>query len=211
MKNIWLFALAIALSPTGYAQSVKVSVVPVESVDDFKAWLGKPVDAARASSTASYPGRLLQLPVGRKTQLPIVVTGLPSPAPHALRFVANVEIFGTDGKPLGVSPRCCEAMIAKGSTERAVLLGSTVAVEPETGRPKGSYTVRVTVTDGTEKWTASEVLPYGDTSGPGSHEIPRLRMNVPPSQLEPGGAGDRRDCLSLPTPSEVIKCSEKKQ
>ena len=46
---------------------------------------------------------------------------------------------------------------------------------------------------------------------PGSaHEAPNLRMNVPPGQLESGGPGDKRDCLGLPTPAEVIKCSERK-
>lgn len=205
-----LFALGIALSPIGYAQPVKVGVVAVESVDDFRAWLGKPVDPARAASPATYPGRLAQLPFGRKTQLPIVVTGLPSQAAQEMRLVADVEILGTDGRSLGVSRQCCQAIVARGSSERAVLLTSTVNVEPEAGHRKGSYTVRVSVTDGMHTWTASEVLPYGETDGPGSHEAPRLRMNVPPAQSEGGGPGDKRDCLSLPTPAEVIKCSERK-
>src|SRR5688572_22654944 len=76
MKISLLFALAILLPPLGYAQPVKVTVVAVESVDDFKRWLGKPVDPARAAAAASYPGRLSDLPFGRKTQLPILVTGL---------------------------------------------------------------------------------------------------------------------------------------
>jgi len=33
---------------------------------------------------------------------------------------------------------------------------------------------------------------------------------VPPAQAGGGGPGDKRDCLSLPTPAEVIRCSEKK-
>lgn len=207
-----LFVLGIALSPIGYAQPAKVSVVAVESVDDFKRWLGNPVDPARAASPAAYPGRVGQLALGRKTQLPILVTGLPAPAPQAMRLLADVEILGTDGKSLGISPRCCEAIIARGSNERAVLLTSAVIIEPEAGHRKGNYTVRVSVTDGTQKWTATEVLPYGETDVPGAaHEAPRLRMNVPPSQIEGGGPGDRRDCLSLPTPAEVIKCSERKK
>ena len=211
MKKLLVLLLGVTVSLIGNAQPVKVSVVPVDSVDDFKAWLGKPVDPARAASAAAYPGRLTQLPFGRKTQLPILVTGLPSPAPQSTQLVADVEILGTDGRSLGTSPRCCNATITRGSANSAVLLDSTVSVEPESGRQKGSYTVRVSVTDGTQSWTASEVLPYGATSDiPGSHEAPRLRMNVPPSQAEPGGPGDRRDCLGLATPAEVIKCSEKK-
>jgi hypothetical protein len=212
MKTAFLLlAFGLACSPIGYAQPVKVSVVAVDSVDDFRSWLGKPVDAARAASASAYPGRLSQLPFGRKTQLPILVTGLPSPAPRAMQLVADVEILGTDARSLGTSPRCCQATVAKGSNEGAVLLTSYVNVEPESNHRKGSYTVRVSVTDGTQTWTASEVLPYGEGDGPGyTNEAPRLRMNVPPRQGE-GAPGDKRDCLSLPTPAEVIKCSERKK
>lgn len=207
-----LWILALALSPIGYAQPVKVTVVAVESVDDFRGWLGKPILAVRAASPATYPGALAQLPVGRKTQLPILVTGLASPAPREMRLVADVEILGTDGRTLGTSPQCCRATVRRGSTGGAALLTSTVAVQPESGHRQGSYTVRVSVTDGTQTWTASEVLPYGETDMPGSaHEAPRLRMNVPPGQAESGGPGDKRDCLGLATPSDVIRCSERKK
>ena len=206
-----LLALGITLSSIGYAQPVKVNVVAVDSLEGFKAWLGKPVDGARAAAVGAYPGRLAQLPIGRKAHLPIVVTGLPSPAPQTMRLVANLEIVGTDGKILGTWPQCCRATVVLGSREPAVLLDPTVIVEPEVGHRAGSYTVRASVTDGTQAWAASEVLPYGDTEMPGSaHEAPRLRMNVPPAQAEPGGPGDKRNCLSLPTPAEVIRCSEKK-
>ena len=206
-----LLAFSLALSSIGYAQPVKVTVIAVESVDDLKGWLGKPVDPARAASVAAYPARLGSLPFGKKTQLPILVTGLAPPAAQEKRYVADVEILGTDGKSLGTSPQCCQAVVPRGSDERAVLLTSTVIVEPEAGHTKGSYTVRVSVTDGAQTWTTTEVLPYGASDGPGiAQEAPRLRMNVPPGQSEGGGPGDKRDCLSLPTPSEVIKCSEKK-
>lgn len=211
MKTTWfLLFFGLALSPIGYAQSLKVNVIAVESVDDFKTWLGEPVDVSRAES-AAYPGRVLQLPFGRKTQLPILVTGLPSPAPQEMRLVADVEILGTDGRSLGTSPQCCQATVAKGSNARAVLLASTVAIEPESGHRKGNYTVRVTVTDGVQKWTANELLPYAESAMPGTaNEALRLRMNVPPDKGE-GAAGDKRDCLSLPTPAEVIRCSEQKK
>ncbi|HEX5129365.1 MAG TPA: hypothetical protein VFV90_06445 [Usitatibacter sp.] len=212
MKTRTLFLSVLALSSLCSAQQVRVHVVPVDSVEGFKAWLGTPVDPSRAANPTAYPGHVAQLPLGRKTQLPIVVTGLPSPAPQPAQLVADVEVLGTDGRSLGTSPRCCQARIARGSPGTAVLLESTVGVEPESGRPQGNYTVRVSVTDGSQTWTANEVLPYGGTTDmPGSHEAaPRLRMNVPPSQAEPGGPGDKRDCLALPTPADVIKCSEKK-
>ena len=211
MDTRLVFALALLLSPLGYAQPVKVTVVPVESVDDFKRWLGKPVDPARAASAASYPGRLADVPFGRKTHLPILVTGLP-PLAQETQLVADVEILGTDGRSLGTSPRCCHATIRRASKESAVLLDSTVIVEPEAGHRRGNYTVRVSLTDGSQVWTASETLPYGGSEVPGiAHEAPKLRMNVPPAQAEPGGPGDKRDCLALPTPAEVIKCSERKK
>lgn len=204
-----LTTLAV-LSLPGHAQPVKVGVVAVESFDDFGRWLGKPVDPVRAAAPAAYPGNLTRLPIGRKTQFPIVVTGLPSPMPQETQLVADVEILGTDGKSLGVSPRCCEATVARGYRAGAALLTSAVILEPEPGHRKGSYTVRVSVTDGLQTWTTSTVLPYGEADLPGvAQEVPRLRMNVPPGQLESGGPGDRRDCLSLPTPSEVIKCAER--
>jgi hypothetical protein len=202
-----LLALGLVLSSIGYAQPVKVQVIAVDSVDELKRWLGASVDAARA---ASYPARLTQLPLGRKTQLPILVSGLTPPAAQETRYVADVEILGTDGRSLGISPRCCEAIVPRGSNARAVLLGSTVIVEPEKGHARGSFTVRVSVSDGSQTWTATEVLPYGDPGDvPGSHEVPRLRQNLPASQAGPGGPGDKRDCLGLPTPAEVIRCAEK--
>src|SRR5438128_1744284 len=124
MKAHLLLAFALALSPIGYAQPVKVRVVAVESVDDFKRWLGSPIDAARAAAPEAYPGRLAQLPPGTRAQLPILVTGLVPPAAQETRFVADVEILGTDGRSLGKSPQCCQATIAKGSTESALLLKS---------------------------------------------------------------------------------------
>jgi len=201
-----LLPILLAVSSIGYAQSVKVSVVPVESTDDFRNWLGKPVNAERAASPARYPDSLKVLPVGKKTQLPILVTGLP-PAPAEMQLVADVEILGTDGRSLGTWPKCCGATVARGSNASAVLLNQAVIVEPEPGRRSGKYTVNVSVTDGTQTWTTREVLPYGEDGPDATKEAPRLRMNVPAGDE----ASDRRDCLGLPTPAEVIKCSEKKR
>ena len=59
MKTTWFLLLfGLALSPIGYAQSLKVNVIAVESVDDFKTWLGVPVDVSRAESGA-MPMRFL--------------------------------------------------------------------------------------------------------------------------------------------------------
>ena len=203
--------VALALSPAAFAQPVKVTVLPVESVADLEAWLGKPIEPARAASPAAYPGTLQVLAVGRKTELPILVTGLPSPAPQSLHLVADVEVLAADGRSLGTSPHCCEATIAKGASGGAALLNPSVVLEPDPNRRAGRYTVRASVTDGIQTWTSSQVLPYGEADMPGSaSEAPRLRMNVPASQLEPGGPGDKRGCLSLATPAEVIRCTEKK-
>lgn len=206
-----LAVVALVLSTPIFAQPVKVVVLPVDSVADLEAWLGKPIDTGRAASPTAYPAVVQALPVGRKTQLPIIVTGLPSPAPQVLHLVADVEVLAADGRSLATSPRCCEATIAKGASSGAALLRPWVGIEPDPARRSGRYTVRATVSDGTQTWTASQELPYGEADQPGSaSEAPRLRMNVPASQLEPGGPGDKRGCLSLPTPSEVIRCTERK-
>ena len=211
IAHVFLAAFALLLSPIGNAQAVKVTVVPVESIGKFTVWLRDPIDPVRAVTAATYPGRLERLPIGKKVLLPVVVTGLPSPAAQEMRLVADMEILAPDGRSLGVSSRCCRGTLAQGSNSGAVLLDKWGIVQAEASDHRGNYTVRVSVTDGKQTWTATETLPYGEADAPGSaNEIPRLRMNVPPSQLEPGGPGDKRDCLSLPTPSEVIKCSEKK-
>src|SRR5690606_15843262 len=122
---------------------------------------------------------------------------------------ADVEIVGKEGKALAASPRCCRATVPDSSTSGAVMLNHWVLVEPE-GGGSGSYTVRVSVTDGASTWTTSETLPYGSSDGRDSGgAIPRLRQNLPPSQAEPGGPGDRRDCLALANPADVIRCAEK--
>ena len=220
MRNRLLLSLLLSVSPLAFAQAVKVTVVPVESAADLGAWLGKPINPSRAESPLAYPGTLKVLPVGQKTELPIVVTGLPWPAPQDMSLSADVEIRGADGRSLGTSAKCCAATIAKGSNVGAAILAPWVVVEPEPKGRGGSYTVRVSVTDGSQTWTASQVLTYGGTNLPGAvnetqpsiNDIPpHLRQNVPPSQQEPGAEKDKRDCLSLPTPAEVIKCSEKKK
>ncbi len=208
--RLLLALLAASLSPIGYAQPVQVTVLAVESAGGFKAWLGDPVDPVRAASAAAYPGRLTHLAPGRKAQLPILVTGLPAPAPREMYLVADLEILGPDGRSLGHSPRCCRAIVSQGAMTGAVLLDKWGVIDAAANTHQGSYTVRVSVTDGRQTWTTTETLPYGEGDVPGSaHETPRLRMNVPPEQRAPGGPGDRRDCLSLPTPAEVIKCAEK--
>ena len=107
--RLLLAVLAASLSPIGYTQPVKVTVLAVESAGRFRAWLGDPVDPVRAASATGYPGRLTQLAPGRKAQLPILVTGLPAPAPREMYLVADLEILGPDGRSLGHSPRCCRA------------------------------------------------------------------------------------------------------
>jgi hypothetical protein len=207
MKTFLLVLLGIVLSPIGNAQPVKVTVVPVESISDFKAWLGEPMLPARAGSVSSYPGRLDRLPLGRETLLPIVVTGLPVPVPQEMHLVADVEILGADGRSFAASPRCCDVTVHRGSLVGAVLLDRWAIVQPEGSG--GSYTVRVSLTDGQQTWTTNETLPYGDADVPGfAHEAPRLRMTMPPPEKQLGS--DKRGCLALGTPAEVIKCTEKK-
>ena len=50
-----LFAFGLALSSISYAQPFKVSVVAVESTEEFKSWLGKRIDPARQGGDLMPP------------------------------------------------------------------------------------------------------------------------------------------------------------
>ena len=50
MRTHSLLCLLLTASPIAYSQSVKVTVVPVESAADLGAWLGKPINPSRADS-----------------------------------------------------------------------------------------------------------------------------------------------------------------
>ena len=141
-----------------------------------------------------------------KAQLAIRISGLP-PSTQARQLVADLEVVGADGRTMVAAPGCCRATIAKGAPGVAQL-DPTLTIELESTRRASIYTVKVSVTDGEKTWSTHQVLTFTDSSQPGTaNEAPRLRQNVP----EGANPEDKRDCLGLSSPSEVIKCSEKKK
>ena len=205
-------AAAIAQQP-----HMKVDVLAVESVEDFQRWLQKAMDAAREQMPASqeiYPPSLKDVPAGKKVHFPILVGGLRPPEQGVVTLVADVEFFGPDGKSIGAARQCCRFTITNRPDIRTAMLGPTTSLEWEPNDKKGAYTVRVSVTDGSQTATSSATIQLvgGDSAtprqAPAPTAAPRLLMDAPAKN--PGRDVDKRDCLALPTPAEVIKCTEQK-
>jgi len=207
-----LLALAAAaLAPAALAQQLAMKILVVESVDGFQDWLRT---SAAAGTSGTYPPSLKEVPEGRQVHFPIVVTGLRPPATGVMELVADVEFVGPDGASRVMAKECCRFAIANQPDVRTVMLGPTVNTKLVATDAPGIYTVRATVTGGPEVLVASETFRFvGGTppvvATPAPTVAPRLNMN-PPAR-NPGDDSDKRDCLALPTPTEVIKCTERKR
>jgi hypothetical protein len=194
---------------------MKVDVLAVESVEDFQRWLQKAMDAAREQMPAPqevYPPSLKEVPASRKVHFPILVGGLRPPEQGEVTLVGDIEFFGPDGRSIGGARQCCRFTITNRPDIRTAMLGPTMNLEWEPSDKKGAYTVRVSVTDGSQTAASSLTIQYGGGSSAASRQAPaaapRLRMDAPAKN--PGRDMDKRDCLALPTPAEVIKCTEQK-
>ncbi|APV48594.1 hypothetical protein BWI17_02175 [Betaproteobacteria bacterium GR16-43] len=212
-----IFSLVLAFASAAiFAQQpgMKANVVIVESVDDFQAWLRKA--AADPANAGRYPPSLKEVPIGKKVHFPILVGGLTPPAQGVMNFVADVEFFAPGGKSIGAAKQCCRFTITDRPDYRTVMLAPTMNLELEANDPKGVYTVKVSVTDGSNVLTASETFTViegsigapAKSATPEKPSAPKLRMDAPAK--DPGGNVDKRNCLDLPTPSEIIKCTEGK-
>lgn len=214
-----ILSIAMALAATAaIAQQpgMKVNVLIVESIEDFQGWLKQAITALeqKAPPPAPYPPSLKEVPAGKKVYFPILVGGLRPPAQGVVKLVADVEFFGPGGKSIQAAPQCCQFTITNRPDFLTVMLGPTVNLELERGDLKGAYTVRVSVTDGSQVVSASETfqLVEGKSAAspqPPASTAPRLRMDAPAKN--PGRDLDKRDCLALPTPSEIIKCTERQK
>jgi hypothetical protein len=189
---------------------LKVDVVIVDSVEDFARWLQQ-----EPLPQGPYPASLKEVPAGKKIHFPILVGGLRPPDQGVVRLVADVEFFGPDGKSLFAAPKCCRFTITNRPDIRTAMLGGTPYFELEPGNPKGAYTVRVSVTDGSQQAATSETFLFATGEfevpepSPPTTAAPRLRMGTPPAK-NPGRDMDKRDCLALSTPAEIIKCTGEK-
>jgi hypothetical protein len=178
-------------------------VLIVDSVDDATTWIGKP------ASQRGDTGRLREVPTGMKVHFPIVVTNLPSLTDRGLNLDADIEFLGPLGQVLWTKKSCCQRVVRDTPQGHAVALEPVPNVQFEPNDTSGTYSVRVVVNDGQRSATTVETFRFGEgkpdpAAKPGGM---RLQMDVP--KKNPGVDRDVRDCLELPTPSEVIKCTER--
>ena len=211
-RSPWLLALALAVSAsTALAQQPAMKIFVAESSDAFQDWLRT---AAATGTTGTYPPSLKEVPEGGRIHFPIVVSGLRPPATGVVELVADVEFVAPDGATKVMAKQCCRFTIANQPEVRTVMLGPTMNTKLLATDMPGVYTVRATVTGGPEVLVASETFRYlGGTPAASTvtapAAAPRLNMTLPAKN--PGNDSDKRDCLALPTPTEVIKCTERKR
>lgn len=219
--HIGIFAAGLALAAcanAAFAQGKewKAQVLIIGSVEELTAWIEK-----QPAERGGDAGRLRQIPAGKKVFFPIVASEVQAPAGGEMRLTADIAFFAPDGKMIWEKKRCCTATIANRPDVRTVSLGPAADMTLESGDAQGLYTVRATITDGQRASTATEtfsyVRPAASPSTPAaSPRAPASSPRVPMlNQREPAprparADTDKRDCLSLPTPAEVIRCAEKK-
>ncbi len=182
---------------------MKVEVAAVRSIEDYQRWLkkGQAFAEGKGADPGPYLPSLAKVGAGTRVHFPIVVKDLRPPAQGTLRLVADFEVHGPDGKAVARKARCCALDITNRPDWRSVLLDNVPTLEMEPGDAQGPYTVRISVTDGSRTVAASHTLEF---TAPPARSPPRLRAGTGP------GGRDLRECLELATPSEVIKCSERK-
>jgi hypothetical protein len=208
MLRTFASLLLLAWLVPARAQDLQVKVMAVDSLEDFQAWMQQKPPPRGIYKT------LREVTVGRKVHFPIVVTGFRAPEKGVLRVVADIEFVGPGGKSLAVMKECCSFTITDRPDVRWAVLGPTPNLELDAGDKLGTYTIRATVTDGTRSvTTASDVRLVSPAAAaqpqPATMPPPAPRLQMAPAAKNPGRDTDKRDCLSLPTPAEVIKCTEK--
>src|SRR5258706_4057743 len=205
-----LTLLLAATAAIAQQPDLTVSVRIVESVEDFERWLQQ-----KPAPQVPYTPNLKRIPAGKRIHFPIIVQGIRAPQQGVVTLVADVEFFGPDGRSIAAAPQCCRYTITNAPDIRMAMLGPTINLEFQSGFPHGSYTVRATVSDRSRSASSAESFqfispkPAEPPPAPAPAAAPKLRMGAPPAK-NPGRDADKRDCLTLPTPAEVIKCTERK-
>lgn len=206
MKTISLVlsALLSLAAPIALAQDAewRPQVLIVDAMDDARAWIDMP-DTRRGPDT----GRMRDVPTGLRVQFPIVVSNLPALPGRGLSLEADIEFLGPQGQVLWSRKACCRKTVRDSAAGQAVVLEPAASVQFEPNDTAGTYSVRATVSDGQRTATATETFRFGEAKREAG--AMRLQMNAP--KKNPGVDRDARDCLALPTPSEVIKCTERKK
>jgi hypothetical protein len=181
-------------------------VLVVDSLDDVKPWIDRP-----ASQRGGDAGRLREIPAGMKVHLPIVVANLPSLANRGLHLEADIEFLGPKGQVLWSRKSCCKKVVRDTPQGHAVALEPAPNVQFEPNDTAGTYSVRVVVNDGQRTATAVESFRFGDSKRDPGAKPGDIRLQMDAPKKNPGADRDVRDCLELPTPGEVIKCTERKK
>lgn len=188
---------------------LRAQVMIVESLPDFERW-------AQSNPSRPYSRHLVEVPVGRPVHFPIVVNVNKASAGD-LNLVADIEFFAPNGTSLGALKQCCRFNANAGTEVQMAVLGNAATLVFGANDVRGTYSVVATVTDGSQTVTARESIRFPGPDVPSAAaeapklraETPKLRMNTP--EKNPGKDADKRDCLSLPTPAEVIKCAERRK
>jgi hypothetical protein len=219
---------AMTLGAPALAQEekgMKAHILIMEKPEELRKWMNrKPADRGGDS------GRLRTVHAGKKIFFPIIATGVEAPgAGKTAQIFADLELLAPTGKVVANVKKCCSAVIrGVTDTDTAFSLGPVVDVELEPDDPTGTYTVKARVTDGTQTVAATETFQY---DGPAANAAPSPAASKPEAATEPAAKSavapasrdiapqaprkapskgrDVSHCLALPTPAEVIKCTEK--
>jgi len=200
-------ALAFAALPA-LAQKLEAHVTAVESMDDFMKWL-----QTKPAPKGVYP-TIHEVVMGKKYYLPIFVTGIDPASGARMELVGDMEIVPPSGQPQALK-RCCRFTVPERSGFRFAMLSNAIEFSLDPGDPKGVYTFKASVTDGKQTFTAAEQLRYGVPAPSRNADTPADATSAPvapkraPTPNRYSGA-DKRNCLDLPTPADVIKCTEGK-
>jgi hypothetical protein len=194
---------ACALACAASAQQLQANLLIVTDPLDVETWMQRP-----AAERGGDAGRLRIVPSGRRVHFPIVASGVQAPARGALELVGDIEFFGPDGQPIATAKACCRAVIRDNAEIRAIALGPTAYLELGPRDPQGLYKVQATLSDGSRSASAVEYFRFGDeaTAARPAGGVPVLNMREP-AQRPASQDHDKRDCLSRPTPAEVIRCT----
>jgi hypothetical protein len=192
----------------------KANILIVTSPDEVPAWMQMTPDQQVGA------GRMRQVEVGQKIYFPIVATGLTPPAEGTIKLTADFELRTPEGAIAYAKRALATAVIENRPDMTTVSLGPIVDVTVEGADPKGVYVVRTVISDGTRSAAASETFRFNGAPEMAPERAidqpaaaappPRLDMGEPPKK-NPGTDRDVRDCLSLATTAEIIKCTEKKK